>query len=178
MTQRPQWPPGSAGRADWYGLDPSGRLRPHHIDVKQAVLQGRALDLHAVGKDEGAQETARCDPAMEVGAFLALAGFGVPPAGDDQLAVLDGHLQLLGGKPGDRQGDAEAPVVALLDIVRRIGFGGGLGGPLDQRPRVLETEQERAIDQQAARHGRSPRIKRLARRRRARIRHTTLSGEA
>ena len=66
---------------------------PHDIDVQKPVLKGGAFHLHAVGEDEGPQESAGCYAPVELGAVLALP---VTPTGDDELAVLHLHLQLVG----------------------------------------------------------------------------------
>jgi hypothetical protein len=86
-------------------------------------------------------------------ALLGLgAAVGIALAGHDQLAALDGHLQLVGREAGHRQGDAHPAVVGLLDIVGRIAFGGGLGGALDQVSGVFEAQQEGAVEQDRPGH--------------------------
>jgi len=128
--------------------------RPGDVDVEQTVLQHSALNLHAVGQHEGADEAARGDAAMQVVAvFLAArAAF----AGHGQLFALKLDFELVGGKPRHRQGYAHAAVVPALDVVGRVGVSGGLGGALDQSAGMFEAQQEGAVEKDGSVHGRSP----------------------
>jgi len=91
-------------------------------------------------------------------ALLELAGkhFGVPAA---QLEVKDAtivlkadpsksvtYAELVGGKPGYRQGDPQPLVPEVFDIVRRVALGGGLGRALNEGPRMFEAQEERAVE--------------------------------
>ncbi len=90
---------------------------------------------------------------MQIGPFaLARLAIALALAGDDELVVLDDDGELVGGKAGDGQADAQPALAGLLDVVGRIAFGGGLGGALDEQPCAVETEQERTVEKQRAVH--------------------------
>src|SRR5471032_2829650 len=100
------------------------RLRPGEIDRQQPVFQIRAQHLHPLRQHEGALEVARGDAAMDVlpGLVVLLA------APDQELVFLNGYIELVTGKPGDREGNSQAfglaaGAVATLDIVGRITVG-------------------------------------------------------
>ena len=73
--------------------------------------------------------------------------FLLPPA-DDELALLDTHIELVPGESGHRQGDPEPLGVAAfarqpLDIVRRIAVG-SLADAVERSLDLVEAEQKRA----------------------------------
>ncbi len=93
------------------------------IDMEQAVLKARGLDLDMLGKLEAALEGAAGDALVqERRACRFVSVFAL--AGDGQHAVLDVHRQVLLGKAGDRQGDAVVVLVVAFDIVGRIALLG------------------------------------------------------
>src|ERR1700719_2661237 len=106
-------------------------LRAHQVDRQQSVLQVRPQYLHAVRQHEGALELARGDTAVDIlPAFVVLLA-----AADDELALLDGDIELVAGKPRYRKGDAQTlgiiPVARnALDIVGRVPVC-GLADPIE-----------------------------------------------
>ena len=66
---------GSERRSDWDPLDQAGGLGAEQIDVQKAVLEERALHLHAVRQDEGPYEPARGDTAVQEGSVAGARGF-------------------------------------------------------------------------------------------------------
>src|SRR5919107_5640512 len=79
------------------------RLGPDQIDRQQSVGQVRAHDLHAVDKKEGALKLTGGNAAMEEVPCLVV-GLTSP---DDELALFQGHLELVLGESSDSQGDAQ-----------------------------------------------------------------------
>jgi hypothetical protein len=71
-------------------------VRPLHVDVKQAVFQGRALDLQPIGEDEASDKAPCRDAAMQEG-LLGLA-VRLALAGDGQLAAFKGDVEVVGRK--------------------------------------------------------------------------------
>ena len=74
--------------------------------------------------------------------------FIVLPAPDHELALLDGHIELVAGETSNRQGDAQTLRPAAFardpfDVVRRVSVG-GLGDPIERPFNLVEAEQERA----------------------------------
>jgi hypothetical protein len=121
------------------------RLGPVEIDMQQAVFEARLFNNHAIGQDKTADEPPRGDPAVQEGVTpscvaVCASGAVFAPAGDGQLAVLHAHLQLVGRKARDGQGDADPAIPAVLYIVGGIALGGGLGRALDQTAGVLEAQ--------------------------------------
>src|ERR1700722_7745535 len=97
------------------------RFRPGEIDRQQPVFQVSAQHEHSLRQHKGALEVARGDAAMDVlpGLVVLLA------AADDELIFLNSYIELITGKPGDRERDAQPfglPIatVATLDVVGRI----------------------------------------------------------
>ena len=78
-------------------------FRTREVDRQQPVLQIRPQHLHAVRQHEGALELARRDAAVEIlpGLLVLL------PTADDELAFLDGDVELVAGEPRNRQRDAQ-----------------------------------------------------------------------
>src|SRR5689334_22155011 len=93
--------------------------RPHHalgfraneVDRQQSVFQVRRHHPHTFREHEGALKLARRDPAVEI-----LPGFVVLlPATDEELVLLDRHVELFAAEARDRQRDAQPfrlPIVA------------------------------------------------------------------
>ena len=71
------------------------RFRPGEVDGQQPVLQIRTQHMHPFCQHEGALEVARGNAAMDVlpGLVVLLA------AADDELIFLNGHIELVAGKP-------------------------------------------------------------------------------
>ncbi len=95
------------------------RLRPRQIDREQTILQVRAEYLHPVGQHEHALELAGGDAAVDELPALVV---GLATA-NDELAFLNAHFELVEGKTGNGERDAQAIRVAVvtrqtLDIVR------------------------------------------------------------
>src|SRR3954467_5533747 len=119
------------------------RFRPGEVDRQQPVFQVRAQYVHPLCQHEGALEVARGDAAMDVlpGLVVLLA------APDHELVFLNGHIELVTGKPGDRQRDAQAfglPIaaVAALDVVGRIAVG-AFDDAIERTLDFVEPKQER-----------------------------------
>jgi len=115
------------------------RLGPDEIDRQKTVGQVRAHHLHAVDKEEGALELTRSDTAMKEVPCLVV-GLAAP---DDELALLQGHLELVPGESGNGQGDAEAFRGVLgasqaLDIVGRITVPCGFGDSVERLLDLIE----------------------------------------
>jgi hypothetical protein len=90
--------------------DDSGRFRPCQVDREQSVLQVGLLHLHAVRQHESALKLAGGDAAMQK--LPALVILLASP--DDELFLLDGHLELLEGKSRNGQSDPQAFGVLLV----------------------------------------------------------------
>src|ERR1700709_459252 len=84
--------------------DHASRLRPRQVDREQSILQVGLLHLHAVRQHKSSLELAGGDAAMQVlpGLVVLLA------SPDDELFLLDGHLELIEGETRDCQRDAQA----------------------------------------------------------------------
>src|SRR5262249_62092435 len=107
----------------------------------------------SVGEHEGPLELSRCDAAIEILPGLVVL---LPPA-DDELAFLDGHLELLPGEAGHREGDPEPFGIAAfarqpLDVVRRIAVG-SLGNAIERSLDLVEAKQKRAGKRRHSGHG-------------------------
>src|SRR5262245_59789292 len=90
---------------------------------------------------------------MEVMALLVVL---LPPA-NDELALLDRHVELVASEAGDRQGDPQALGLAVLagdplDIVGRIAVG-GLGDAVERTLDLVKSEQEGAGQGRNPGHG-------------------------
>ena len=88
------------------------------------------------------------------------------PTPDDELALLQGHLQLVPGETGNRQGDPEALRIVLgagqtLDIVGRVAVPAGLCDPIERLLDLVEAQQKRMPEGRLTRHVRSPRLEAL-----------------
>ena len=119
------------------------RLRPGEIDRQQPVLQVRTQHLHAVREHEGALELARRDAAVEILPGLVV----LLPAADDELALLDRHIELITGETGDRERDPQAFGLTVLagdpfDVVGRIAVR-RLGDAVERTLDLVEPEQKR-----------------------------------
>src|SRR5258705_8147250 len=119
------------------------RFRPGEVDRQQPVFQIRAQHMHPLRQHESALEVARGDAAMDVLPSLVV----LLAAPDDELVFLNGHIELVPGKPGDRQRDAQPfglPIaaVAALDVVRRIAVG-AFDDAIERTLDFVEPKQER-----------------------------------
>src|ERR1051326_4388350 len=90
----------------------------HEIDVKQAVLEARALDLDVVGELEAALERPRGNALVEH--FAGLLGLRLLLAADRQGVFLGLDREVGLGEPGDRKRDAIGVLAGPLDVVGRI----------------------------------------------------------
>ena len=82
-------------------------------------------------------EGAGGDAAMQINAGVVRFGL---PAADHQLAVLGRDGQVVLGKAGDGQGDAEGIGRQVFDVIGRIALG-PLGGPFHQAFKLVEPQQ-------------------------------------
>src|SRR5262249_49144562 len=137
---------------DRYCLNDSLRFRPGQIDRQKAVLQIRTQNLHPLRQHERPLEVARGDAAMDIlpGLVVLLA-----PT-DHQLVFLNRHIQLVAGKSGYRQGDAQAfglavGTIAPLDVVGRVTVG-TLYDPIERALDLVEAQKERAGERWNTRH--------------------------
>jgi hypothetical protein len=78
-------------------------------------------------------------------------------AADDELALLDRHVELIAGETRNRQRNPQALGLAVLtgnalDIVGRIAVG-GLGDAIERSLDLVESEQERAGQRRNPGHG-------------------------
>src|SRR6476661_5926678 len=80
------------------------RFRPRQVDREEPVLQVGLLHLHAVRQHKRSLELAGGDAAMQILPVLVL----VLTSPDDELFLLDGHLELFEGKSRNRQRDPQA----------------------------------------------------------------------
>src|SRR3954469_16115718 len=80
------------------------RLRPGQVDRQQPVFQIRAQHQHPLRQHESALEVARGNAAMDVlpGLVVLLA------APDNELVFLSAYIELVTGKSGHCQRDAQA----------------------------------------------------------------------
>src|SRR5262249_1319081 len=79
------------------------------------------------------------------------------PAADNELALLDRHVELIAGEPRDGQRDPQALGLAVLagnalDVVGRIAVG-GLGDAVERTLDLVESEQEGAGQRRNSGHG-------------------------
>src|SRR6476619_5261576 len=138
--------------------DHAGRLRPRQVDREQSVLQVGFLHLHAVRQHESSLELAGGDAAMQV--LPALVVLLASP--DDELFLLDGHLELIERETRDRQRDAQAfGVVAVgsepFDVVRGVPVS-CLGYAVERTLDLVEADQKRTGQRRNTRHPQSPRF--------------------
>src|SRR6188474_769492 len=119
------------------------RFRPGKVDRQQPVFQIRAQHLHPLRQHESALEVARGNAAMDVlpGLVVLLA------APDHELVFLNGHIELVTGKTGNGQRDAQPfglPIaaVAALDVVGRIAVG-AFDDAIERTLDFVEPKQER-----------------------------------
>ena len=119
------------------------RLGTSQVDRQQAVLQVCADDIHPVGQHEGPLEMTRGNAAMDVlpGLVVLLA------APDHELIFLSGYIELVAGKPSDRQRDPQAFGLAVitaapLDVVGRITVG-AFHDAIERTLDFVESQKER-----------------------------------
>ena len=93
----------------------------HEIDVQQAVLEGRVLHLHMIGKLEDALEGARGDALIEHLAILLF--LGLLGALDRQRVFFRFDRQIVFAETGDRDRDAIVVLARAFDVVGRIARG-------------------------------------------------------
>src|SRR5262245_55773961 len=89
------------------------------VDVQEAVLQARALDLDMVGELEAPLERAGRDALVEHVAVLAVL-LGLLVAADRERVLLHLDRQIVLGEAGDRNGHAIGVIVGALDVVGRV----------------------------------------------------------
>ena len=111
--------------------------------MQQATVERRAGHLDALGEHEAALELTRRDAAVEEHPLGLVAG---DAPGDGELVGFERHREVRLGKPGDREGDAQAVLGHLFDVVRGIAFRRGLGYPVEHPLEVVEPEQQRAVE--------------------------------
>src|SRR3954465_15544264 len=70
--------------------DRAGRFRPRQVDREQSILQVGVLHLHAVRQHESSLKLAGSDATVQI--LPALVVLLASP--DDELFLLDGHLEL------------------------------------------------------------------------------------
>jgi hypothetical protein len=128
------------------------RWRSLRVYVQKAVLQPRRCHLDSVSEDESPAEASGGDaPVDEVALGPAL--FALATAGDDELVVTDADRKLLDREARHGQGDSDSSRAAILDVVRRIALCGGTARPLEKRTGMLETEQQRVVEDGRTIHG-------------------------
>src|ERR1051326_5132639 len=128
----------TAGTSD---LDLAGsalRLRPHQVDVQEAVVEPGVLHLDTFGQHEGALELACGDTAMQVDA-LALV---LLLATHDKLVVLHEDVEVIERKSRYGQGEAQRLLAGLLDIVRRITIALRLGDAIEHALEMVEAQEQ------------------------------------
>src|SRR4029450_7881916 len=96
------------------------------LDRQQAVGKLRPDDLHVVGELEAALEVTAGDAAIEILLVVLAVLRGL--AGDQELVLLLGHVQLGLGEARHRHHDLVGVVARLFDVVRRVAVGAGLAG--------------------------------------------------
>src|SRR5215471_3037052 len=79
------------------------------------------------------------------------------PAANDELTLLDRHVELIAGEPRDGQRDPQALGLAVLagnalDVVGRIPVG-GLGDAVERTLDLVESEEEGAGQRRNSGHG-------------------------
>src|SRR6185295_15977894 len=123
--------------------DHAGRFRPRQVDREQSMLQVGLLHLHAIRQHESSLELPGGDAAVQI--LPALVVLLAPP--DDELFLLDGHLELIEREARDRQRDTQAlRVVAVasepLDVVGRIAVR-RLGHAVERTLDLVEADEKR-----------------------------------
>src|SRR5690242_13195436 len=106
------------------------------------MFQLRAGDFDPFGENEGALKLACGDAAMKERFAVCLNLL----AADQELAALNGDVQLFLREARDGQRDAKKVFARLLDVVGRIPISGALGGTLQQPFQVLEAQEKRAVE--------------------------------
>src|SRR5438105_14357686 len=100
---------GSITVADADCLHDPFRFGPGEIDGQQSVLQVGTQNLHAVSEHEAALKLPCRNTAVEVlPLFVVLL-----PAADDELILLDRHIELIARESGNRQRNAQALRLAV-----------------------------------------------------------------
>src|SRR5262245_52933627 len=134
-------------------LHDSFRLRPGQIDRQQPVLEIGTQHFHAIREHEGALELARRYAAMKIvpGLFLLLS-----PT-DQELALLNRHVELITREPGDRERNAQALRSAVLasdpfDVVGRVAVG-RLGNAIERSLDLVEPKKEGTGQRRNSGHG-------------------------
>ncbi len=117
--------------------------------------------LHSVGQHEGALELAGGDAAVQV--LPALVVLLTSP--DDELLLLDGHLELVERETRDRQRDAQALRIVSVaresfDVVGRIAVR-RLGDAVERTLDLVEADEERAGQRRHSGHFKALALKRL-----------------
>ena len=102
------------------GLDANLRQGPLQFHMQKAVIQPGTFDIYAFCQHKGALELAGGDAAMQENPTLRI--ILLSPA-DDQLIVFLRDLQIIHGKPGHRQRNAQPVIADLFDVVGRVALG-------------------------------------------------------
>src|SRR5438477_7045746 len=128
----------TAGTSDLDLARSALRLRPHQVDVEQAVVEPGVLHLDAFGQHESALELACGNAAMQVNA-LALV---LLLATHDELVVLQKDVEIIERESRHRQRQAQRLLAGLLDIVRRIAIALRLGDAIEHALEMIEAEEQ------------------------------------
>jgi hypothetical protein len=112
------------------------------VDMEQAVVEARAIDLHVVGEAEAALEGAPGDAAVQIAA-LRLLVFLLRLARNHQRVLLHGDVDLVAREPRHRHRQAVGVFAGRLDIVRRVGGSGRVNarGAVDQASETIEADR-------------------------------------
>src|SRR5579872_3368869 len=92
-------------------------LLADQIDLQQSICQRGSGDFDAIGQNEAAQKLSRRDAPVKE-RFVVCYSLA---SADHQLVIFLGDAKLFFRKARHRQGDADAAILQLLDIVGRVG---------------------------------------------------------
>src|SRR6185369_390320 len=110
------------------------------------------VDLDPFGEHEAALELAGGDAPIEIDPVRVILLL----AAHSQLIVFELDFQLFQSKAGHRQGDPQAVIADLLDIIGGVAFRAGLGDPVQGALELVEAEQQRAVEERQTRHQAPP----------------------
>jgi hypothetical protein len=137
------------GLLNLYAADSRLGQRTLQIDMQQTVVESGFLYLNSLRQNETALELAGGDSPMQeypIGIVVNLS------TTDGQLVVLDSDGQIIHGKARHREGDPQSVVTDLLDIVRRVSFGGCFRNSVENPLEMIESKKKRAIEHRYAGH--------------------------